>query len=119
MFGEAGTITGTDGRTVEVVRHACERILTRNMLGDTPVRVISLTPLLSDDATFACFRDWRGDALHVIGTADHHYIAGRVAQLDKVLVLDGVDHGFQVENDTVRSVQAMERIVAAMRGFLA
>jgi len=62
-------------------------------------------------------------ALFVIGTADRQYKPDLLAQVEsatggETLVIPGADHSLEIPGDVPASLQAMERIVLALQGFV-
>jgi hypothetical protein len=89
-----------------------------------PSCAIWLTPLLKREELFTQMLRQQHRSLIVIGTADAHYDPGLLSQLrtatgGEELVIDDADHAMEIEDDTLRSVRAMERIVEAMQHVLA
>jgi hypothetical protein len=86
-------------------------------------RCVWLTPLLREDRLRAQMRRARGYSLFVIGTADSHYDPGyldevRFAPGNESLVIQGADHGLEIEGDTVGSIRAVEQTIRVMQRFL-
>jgi hypothetical protein len=83
---------------------------------------IWLTPLVKDDRLRAVVAARRPRSLFVAGSADHHYDR---ALLDEViastgggrLVIEGADHSLEIAGDVLSSVEAMARVVRAIRDF--
>ena len=89
-----------------------------------PWCAIWLTPLLRREEVFAQMLRQKSRSLIVIGTADSHYDPALLRQLKEAtggqeLVVDGADHGMEIEGDTLCTVQAMEQIVEAVQRVLA
>jgi hypothetical protein len=86
-------------------------------------RCVWLTPLLRDDRLRAQMRRAGGHSLFVIGTADSHYNPAyleevRLASGGESVVIQGADHGLEIEGDTVGSIRAVEQIIRVMQQFL-
>jgi pimeloyl-ACP methyl ester carboxylesterase len=87
------------------------------------VRAVWLTPLLRD----ATLRQWLQQiavpSLTVIGTADPHYDAAYLQELERarghrlVVVPDG-DHSLDVGLDVVASIHAVEQVLTALAEFV-
>ena len=89
-----------------------------------PRCAIWLTPLVKRDELRRQMLHQRSRSLVVIGTADPHYDADLLRQLQEApggeeLVIPGADHSMEIEGDTLRSVQVLEQIVQTVGRFLA
>ncbi len=85
-------------------------------------RAVWLTPLLRNENLRAQIKTWRGKSLFVIGTADPDYdekLLGEVetATRGKSLVIEGGDHSLEIEGDFFASLQALEKVLRAVRRF--
>lgn len=92
-------------------------------LDEDATRLIWLTPLLRDPLLYEQILACRSRSLFVIGTRDPHYDPDRISKLPSSeehswLVVEGVDHGFDVLDDVASSIDALSRIVEAMAAFL-
>lgn len=84
---------------------------------------IWLTPLLKDERLREAICRTAPRSLFVIGTADHHY---KQDSLDQVLeatagtpvVIEGADHGMEIEHDVFRSIDTLASIIRAIKNFL-
>jgi predicted alpha/beta-hydrolase family hydrolase len=86
-------------------------------------RAIWLTPLLSNDLLRAQIQQAKSCSLFAVGTADPHYDATRLAEVQavtggKVVVIEGANHSLEVEGDVKRSLQALEEVMDAIQAFL-
>jgi hypothetical protein len=86
-------------------------------------RAIWLTPVLGTERFLENIRQWGGQSLFVIGTADPYYDENRLRELEsatggEALVIDGADHGLEIEGNVWRSLQELERIMRAIKAFL-
>lgn len=87
------------------------------------LQCIWLTPLLRDPALRAQIKQVRHRALFVIGTADPQYDAGALAEVRQAtggdgLVIDGADHGLEIDGDVVQSIRVMQQVVEGIQRFL-
>ena len=85
-------------------------------------RAVWLTPLLRNDNLRAQIKTWGGKSLFVIGTADHDYDEALLKEVEaatrgKALVIEGGDHLLEVKGDFFASLQALEKILRAVRRF--
>lgn len=85
-------------------------------------RAVWLTPLLRNENLRAQIKTWRGKSLFMIGTADQDYdekLLGEVeaATHGKSLVIEGGDHSLEIEGDLFASLQALEKVLRAVRRF--
>ena len=58
----------------------------------------------------------------MIGTADPNYdpvFLKEVSAKAESLVIEGADHSLEIEGDPLQSLKAMERLIAAIKKFLA
>jgi hypothetical protein len=88
-----------------------------------PTRGIWLTPLIGLPVLREQIAEFGGRSLFVIGTADSHYDSEVFKSLcdathGESVVIDGADHGMDIQGDPVASVRAMERVVEAMARFV-
>ncbi len=82
-----------------------------------------LTPLLREDLLRSAIVRCRNRSLFVIGSADAHYDPALIDEVTEAtggrcLLLEGANHGLNVEGDVAASVRGMEKIVIAMERFL-
>src|SRR5687767_294277 len=85
-------------------------------------RAVWLTPLLRNENLRAQIKTWGGKSLFVIGTADQDYDEALLKEVEaathgKSLVIEGGDHLLEVQGDFFASVQALEKILRAVRRF--
>jgi hypothetical protein len=88
-----------------------------------PTRAVWLTPLIGQERLQQQIVQYGGSSLFVIGTADSHYDPAmleevREATNGEAVVVEGADHGMDVEGDPVASVRGLERVVEALVRFL-
>jgi pimeloyl-ACP methyl ester carboxylesterase len=87
------------------------------------VKAIWLTPLVRFDKLRQQIKQFGGRSLFVIGTADPHYEPTLLAEVQEatggeVVAIEGADHGLNIENEVLQSIQALERVVRAIEIFL-
>jgi pimeloyl-ACP methyl ester carboxylesterase len=87
------------------------------------VNAIWLTPLLRFDFLREQIKTFAGRSLFVIGTADPHYDAQCLAELQQaatgeVVTIEGADHGMNIAGDVSGSIKALGKIVQAIDAFL-
>ena len=87
------------------------------------VRTIWLTPIITLLGLREQMRQAARQSLLVIGDADFAYDADALARVreflrGEILVIAGADHGLLIQNDTLRSIQTMKRVIEAMQRFL-
>jgi predicted alpha/beta-hydrolase family hydrolase len=88
-----------------------------------PVRAIWLTPLLGQERLREQITRYGGPSLFVIGAADPHYDPVILDELCRAtngesVVVEGADHGMDIEGDPVASVRALELVVDELVRFL-
>jgi hypothetical protein len=94
-----------------------------DLLADRIVRWCWYTPLLKRDDVLEQIKARGRDSLVVIGTADSHYDAGILAELDahfgatKVIVHDA-DHGIDIPGDIRRSLDGIRQVIEGLETFL-
>jgi hypothetical protein len=81
-----------------------------------------LTPVLSNSQVRAQIATFSGRSILVIGTADSFYDPGLLAKIGetptrKFVVIEGANHGIDVSNDVIRSIQALETTIRAIVAF--
>ncbi|HYA99316.1 MAG TPA: hypothetical protein VED37_03785 [Ktedonobacteraceae bacterium] len=86
------------------------------------VRAIWLTPLLKRPEFRAAVQRVHPRSLFIIGTADPHYDAGELKELEKVtqgetLVIEGADHLLEVPGGIIPSLHVMEQIMQTIQNF--
>lgn len=87
-------------------------------------RAVWLTPLLRLEHLVAQIKEWSGPSLFVIGTDDPHYDPALLdeAQAEtrgESVVIEGADHAMSVGGDIWKSIDALERVLYGIQGFLA
>jgi pimeloyl-ACP methyl ester carboxylesterase len=86
-------------------------------------QAVWLTPLLGNDILRAQIQQARPRSLFVSGTADAHYNAARLAEVQaatgaETVVIEGANHSLELEGDVIASLRALERVVRAVQAFL-
>jgi pimeloyl-ACP methyl ester carboxylesterase len=86
-------------------------------------RVIWLTPLLWHDMLRSQIRQARPRSLFAVGTADPHFSATGLAEVElategEKVVIDGGNHSLEIEGDVMASLQAVEQVMRAVQIFL-
>jgi predicted alpha/beta-hydrolase family hydrolase len=86
-------------------------------------QAIWLTPLLWNDLLRAQIRQAKPRSLFVTGTADPHYSAEHLAELQaatagEAVVIEGANHSLEISGNLFASLQGMEQVIRALRGFL-
>ena len=113
-------------REVTIVGKSLGTLAMAHLLSTEPrlntARAVWLTPLLRNDNLRAQIKSWRGKSLFVIGTADHDYdekLLGEVeaATRGNSLVIEGGNHSLEIEGDLFASLQALEKVMRAIRRF--
>ena len=84
---------------------------------------IWLTPLIKNEALRAQIVSRRHHALFVIGTADYHFDAALLADIEAAtggesLVLEGVHHGLLIDGKPLASLKVLQQIVVRMEAFI-
>ncbi len=87
------------------------------------LRCVWLTPILRNETLCAQIKQRAHPALFVIGTADSHYDAVRLAEAvqataGQAMVIENADHSLEISGDLVQSVRALEGIIAEIQKFL-
>ena len=82
-----------------------------------------LTPVLTNAAVREQIASFASPSLLAIGTADSYYDPGTLAKIGetptrKFLIVEGADHGMNVGDDVIQSIQALETTMRAIRTFL-
>ena len=101
---------------------AMGHLLTTETLPPT-VNAIWLTPLVRFDFLRAQIKAFAGHSLFAIGTADPHYDAECLAEVQRttngeVVTIEGADHGMNITGDMSGSIKALDNIVQAIDVFL-
>jgi len=86
-------------------------------------RAIWLTPLFGMDKLRKQIKSCGQKSLFVIGTSDPHYNEKylddvREAMHHEVLIIDRADHCLEIEGDVLKSLQALEQVMHAIKQFL-
>jgi hypothetical protein len=85
---------------------------------------IWLTPLLWNNTLRSQVQQARPRSLFAVGTADTHYSASYLAELEQAtggtsVVVDGGNHSLEIDGNLTASLEALERLVQAVQSFLA
>jgi hypothetical protein len=83
---------------------------------------IWLTPVFRNERLRKQIKQCRQKSLFVIGTADPNYdpvFLTEVVAKGESLVIDGADHSLEIEGDPTQSLEAMKRLIEAIKKFLA
>ncbi len=88
-----------------------------------PIRCVWLTPLLRNDQLRRQMCQIKQPALLVIGTADPHYNATYLAEVEaatdgRSVIIEGADHSLEIDGKLVESIQAQARIIEALEQFI-
>lgn len=100
---------------------AMGHLLTSDTMFDN-THAIWLTPLFRNERLRKQIQQCRQKSLFVIGTADPNYdpvFLEEVAAKGESLVIDGADHSLEIEGDPMQSLEAMDRLIKAIKKFLA
>lgn len=86
-------------------------------------RYIWLTPLLRNHHLRAQIMQVPHQALFVIGTADSHYDAALLAEVEQAsggesVVIEGADHSLEIAGDVLQSIRVLEHVIQAVKDFL-
>ena len=89
----------------------------------TPPTALWLTPVLTNAAVREQITAFAGPSLIVIGTADSFYDPGLLAAIGETptrrfAIIEGADHGMNVNDDVFQSLQALEQALRAVEVFL-
>ena len=81
-----------------------------------------LTPVLTNANVREQIADFPGPSLVVIGTADSYYDPGLLAEIGETptrrfIIIEGADHGMNVGDDVIQSIQALETTMRAVTTF--
>jgi hypothetical protein len=87
------------------------------------VNAIWLTPLLRFDFLREQIKAFAGHSLFAIGTADPHYDAKCLTEVQQatngeVVIIEGADHGMNIAGDMLESIKVVGKIVQAIDAFL-
>ncbi len=82
-----------------------------------------LTPTLRNETLCAQIKERTHRTLFVVGTADSHYDAERLADVrqataGELLVIEGAGHSLEIAGDIVKSIQVLERVMEEVQKFL-
>ena len=82
-----------------------------------------LTPILGNERLCAQIKQRPHRALFVVGTADSHYDPVKLAEVQQAtggeaVVIENADHSLEIAGDIVKSIRALEGIIAEMQKFL-
>lgn len=89
----------------------------------TTVNAVWLTPLVRFEHLRQQIEQFGGHSLFVIGTADPHYDLEyldevKAATNGQIVTIEGADHGFDVGNNVLLSIRALEQVMREMEAFL-
>ena len=82
---------------------------------------IWLTPVFRNERLRKQIQQCTQKSLFVIGTADPNYdpvFLTEVAAKGESLVIDGADHSLEIGGDPTQSLEAMKRLIEAIKKFL-
>ena len=84
---------------------------------------IWLTPLLRNQALRQQICSVPHHALFVIGTADQHYDAGLLAEIEQAvggesLVVEGANHSLEIPGNPLASIQIMQQVIQKIEAFV-
>ena len=84
---------------------------------------IWLTPLVKHEKTREIILEKQPRSLFVIGTADDHYDAEILSQLEEAtggtsLIIQGANHGLEIPGDVHGSIKGMEELAVSITQFL-
>ena len=85
-------------------------------------RAIWLTPVFRNERLRKQIKQCRQESLFVIGTADPNYdpvFLAEVTAKGESLVIDGADHSLEIEGDPTKSLEAMKKLIEAIKKFFA
>jgi hypothetical protein len=102
---------------------AMGHLLAREGPGPAP-QCVWLTPLLRDARLIKRIVQTRPRSLFVVGTADVHYEAESLAEVQRAtggegVIIDGADHSLEIPDDTLRSIRAIETVMVRFQAFVA
>lgn len=88
-----------------------------------PMRAVWLTPLLGREQLREQIIRYGGPSLFVIGTADPHYDPKALESVltatnGEAVVVEGAEHGMDIEGDPIASVRAVAQVVEGLDRFL-
>jgi hypothetical protein len=86
-------------------------------------KAVWLTPLVRIDALRQQIEAYGGPSLFVIGTADPQYDRTYLAEVQKatggeVVAIEGADHGMNIGDDVLASIQALDKVMRAIAEFI-
>lgn len=114
-------------RRLTLVGKSLGTLAMADLLSQTPAdgtQCVWLTPLLSNPDLRAAIVQHPWPSLFATGTADPVYDAALLDELRRAtggeaLVFEGADHGLMLGGDIEGALAIMQRLIAALRGFLA
>lgn len=88
------------------------------------VETIWLTPLIRNDRLRGQIQQFEQRSLLVIGTADPHYDSAVLREIQessnrKTMIIDRADHGLNIENNVIQSIEALKKVILTVERFLA
>ena len=86
-------------------------------------KLVWLTPLIANENMRRNIAEFKGKSLIVIGTADQHYHAEGLQEVQdlpqvEIFEIENADHGLQFEKDTLSSLMLMEKILTRVKKFV-
>lgn len=117
---------GEQYESVVVVAKSLGTILTSRLFAaglNKPLRVVWLTPVLSDEGVTRTLASLEQPSLLVIGTADRHYDAETLKGVRqngavRVREVDGAGHRLEIEGDTQSSIKILGEYVSELHSFV-
>lgn len=87
------------------------------------VNAIWLTPLLKDVRLREQMKQFRGRSLFISGTADPHYDAEHMKEVQEatkgqVVLVDEGDHSLNIKDDIIGSIQELEKVINSIKAFI-
>ncbi len=87
------------------------------------LRCVWLTPILRNERLCTQIRRRPHRALFVVGTADSHYDAAKLAEVQQAtggeaMVIENADHSLDIRGNVVESIRALEGIIREIQEFL-
>lgn len=87
-------------------------------------KTVWLTPVWSDPEVFSFMKSWSGEALYIIGTADHGYFSEESKQQlmelknTDVVTIKDADHSLDIDRDIRGSLDAIYSTISAIEKFV-
>jgi hypothetical protein len=101
---------------------AMGHLLTNEPLSAT-INAVWLTPLLKDERVRDQMKQFRGRSLFISGTADPHYDKEHMKEVQEatngqVVLVDEGDHGLNLKDDIIGSIQELENVIKSIKAFI-